>query len=120
MTEGALGVGGHARDATEIAHVKLERNGAAAKRLNFGFKWREARAMAAGEHEIGAGLGQRAREILAEAAAGAGDDRGASREIEQLVFSAIVGAGVRACALGRAHERAPGASTTFSKLASRA
>jgi hypothetical protein len=120
MAECALSLGNHPRDASEIAHVEFERNGAAAKRLNFRFKWREARAMAAGEHEIGAGLGQRAREILTETAAGAGDDCGATSEIEQFISGAIVGAGVRARALGCAHDRAPGASTTFSKLASRA
>ena len=45
---------------------------------------------AAGDGEIGAGLRQRTGEVLAEAAAGAGDERHSAGEIKRIQFMTLI------------------------------
>ena len=82
LAEGGFGLGRHALDALLVAHIKLERDSAAAERFDLGFECSQRLARAAGENKIGSGAGQCAREVLAKAAAGAGDDGDLAGEIE--------------------------------------
>ena len=84
MAEGFFGVVGHLLDAVLVADVEFERDGAAAERLDFFFEVGEMFALAAGEDEIGAGFGESASEVLAETAAGAGDDGDFTSEVEKI------------------------------------
>ena len=83
LAEGGFGFCRHLLDALLVADVELERNGAAAERRDFRFKCGERFARAAGEHQVGSGLGERARKILAKAAAGSGDDGYLAGEVEE-------------------------------------
>jgi len=74
LAEGGFRVGGHFLDAGEVANVEFEGDGAAAEGFDFGFEWGQVIAMAAGQDQVGAGFRESAGEVLAEAAAGAGDD----------------------------------------------
>lgn len=104
VAEGFFGGGDHALDAGVIAHVEFEGDGSAAESFDFRFECRKGSAGAAGENEICSGIGKGAGEVLAEAAAGAGDDGDASGEIEVV--------------RGLVHEFVPGVRTTFIKLGS--
>jgi hypothetical protein len=83
LAEGSGGVSTEFLDARLIADIEFERCGAAAERFNFAFEFGERVDFAAGEDEIGAGFGESTREMLAEAAAGAGDDGDLAGEIEE-------------------------------------
>jgi len=72
-----------------------------AEGLDFGFEGGEAGTIAAGEDDIGAGFGEGASEVLAEAAAGSGNDRGFSREVKERVAGGCVRE--RAWTWGRGH-----------------
>ena len=85
MAERGLGVRGHFLDAGVVANVQLEGNHAATQGGHFFFKGQQVIAVAAGDDEIRAGFRQGAREDLAQAAAGAGDDGYLAGEIEEFV-----------------------------------
>ena len=76
-------------DASLIADIEFEGGGAATEGADFFFKQSEVvvliGALAAGEHEVGSGPGECAREILAETAARAGDDGDAAGEVEEVI-----------------------------------
>ena len=57
---------------------------AAAERFDLVGERFERSERAAGDGEVGAGAGQRAGELLAEAAAGAGDEGGFAGEVERV------------------------------------
>ena len=85
LAEGRFGIGAEFLDADLIANVEGEGSGAAAEGFYFAFERGELVEMAAGEDEIGAGFGESAGEMLAEAAAGAGDDGDLPGKIEEIV-----------------------------------
>ena len=115
MAEGGGGVGDEFLDAGVIADVEFERCGAAAEGFYFAFEWGERVDFAAGEDEVGAGFGEGAGEMLAEAAAGAGDDGDLAGEIEEVV----AGNGIWHWLSSRAaYAFFPGVRTTFNKPAS--
>src|SRR5947207_3473631 len=104
MTKFLFGDGRHSFNAIEVADIKFQRNGAAAKPAHLRLKRQQTSALAAGEHEIRPGLGEGARKILAEPPARPGNDGHPGTEIEEPV----------------AHENTPGVRTTFIKLGSHA
>ena len=87
LPESGFGFGGHALDAGVIAHIEFERQRAAAEVTNFRFEFGEGFAMAAGEDQVCSRFGQCASEILAEAAAGTGDQGDLAGEVEERVRS---------------------------------
>ena len=89
LPEGGLSVSGHLSDALLVAHIQLERKHAAAEGLDLGFKIGQGVARATGDDKIGAGLCQRASEILPQPTAGAGDDRDLPVQIKKFVTHAL-------------------------------
>ncbi len=75
-------VSSHLLDAVVIADIEFERECFAAEGLDFAFEFGEVRAFAGGEDKVGAGFGECAGHVLAEAAAGASDDSDFAREVE--------------------------------------
>ena len=67
----------------------------AAEGAHFGFEFGQGFATAAGEDQVGSGFGQCASEILAEAAAGSGDQSDLAGEVkERVAHAASSGRGV--------------------------
>src|SRR5713226_6673890 len=75
--------------ASLVADIEFEGGGAAAEGADFFFKDSEVvvliGALAAGEHKVGSGPGECAREILAKTAARAGDNGDAAGQVEEIV-----------------------------------
>ena len=86
VAEVFFGGGDHLFDAVVIADVEFEREGFAAEGMDFFLEFGEVGFIAAGEDQVGAGFGERASEVLAEAAAGTGDDGDFVGEVEEIVF----------------------------------
>ncbi len=87
--EGGFGFFGEALDAGGVADVEFQRDGAAAEGVDLGFEVGECFAAAAGEDEVGSGAGEGAGEVLAEAAAGSGDEGDLAGEVEEM--SSLIG-----------------------------
>src|SRR5439155_15690670 len=73
----------HLPDAGFIVHIQRQRNGAASHRFDLALKRAQRFERPAGDRHIGAGVCERSRERLPEAAAGARDDRDAPAQIEK-------------------------------------
>src|SRR5213082_537997 len=69
--------------ALPISSIELERDCAAAERLDLRLKGLQMITIAARKYEVGPGLRQRTCHILAQATARAGDDGDAAAEIEK-------------------------------------
>src|ERR1700722_6168176 len=104
MSEFLFGLGGHAVDAFAVANIEFQRDSTPAERNDFFFESEQVIATAAGEDEISAGLCQCPRHVLAETAAGSGNNCYLNAKLEKIF----------------AHDAFPGARTTFIKLGSRA
>jgi hypothetical protein len=87
---------GHAEDAGLIAHIERDRVRTPAERFDFGNEWRQIIRPSAGKDEVRAGKRQRAREMLAETAAGSSNQRYLTREIEQCSVRSGMHAGIHA------------------------
>ncbi len=61
-------------DAVVIAHVERDPEGTAAERFDFLLKLGKRGRVAAGDDQVRTGTGERAAHVLAESAAGAGDE----------------------------------------------
>ncbi len=95
MPEGGFGFSGHVLDAGVIAHIELERQRAAAEGAHFRFEFGQRVTAAAGEDQVGSSFGECASEILAEAAAGSGDQSDLTGEVkERIAHVARSGRGV--------------------------
>jgi hypothetical protein len=82
-TEGGLGLGGHVLDALLGADVERERKNTAAEGFNLRGEGLEGVAIAAGEDQVRSGVSEGAGEVLAQAAACAGDKGNLAGEIEK-------------------------------------
>jgi hypothetical protein len=91
LAEGGSGVGDKFLNAGVIADVEREGCCAAAEGFHFAFERGKRIDVAAGEDEIGASFCESAREMLAEAAAGAGDDGNLASEIEKIFTGSGIG-----------------------------
>lgn len=79
-----VGFGGHGLDTLLAADVELKRDGLAAECFDFGDEGGQVGAFAGGDDEVGTGFGEGAAKVLAEAAAGSGDEGGLVGEVEGL------------------------------------
>ncbi len=82
--DGALGGCAHALDAGLVADVEVEGGDVAAESGDLVGEGLDVGAAAAGEDEVGTGAGEGAGEVLAEAAAGAGDESDLAGEVEEV------------------------------------
>ena len=83
--------GHHVLDALVFAHVQSQRQGLAAQRLDLGLERTQCCGVAAGDHKVRASAGEGAPEILAQAAAGAGDEGDFAGEGEGVVHTRGLG-----------------------------
>ena len=82
MTEGALRCRSHLGDALQAANVEFQRNRAPAQSGDFFFESEQAITTSTGENNVRASLGQRARNVLSQAATGSRNECYTAREIE--------------------------------------
>ena len=80
----------HVADAGLVADIERERERAAAEGFDLGLEGRQVGRIAAGDDQVGARAGEGAREILAEAAARAGDDGDLAGEIERAELASLM------------------------------
>src|SRR5580698_10706827 len=105
LPECGFGLGSHVLDAPLIAHVELERDDTTAQRFYFRLKRCEGFAFAAGENQVSTSTSQSAGKVLAQPAAGSGDERDLSGEIKERFAHRAASAAA-----------GDGSSTTFIKL----
>ena len=86
----------HGLDAVEAAHVQRQRQCPAAQRLDLGLERCQRRRVAAGDHEVSPRPRQRTAEVLAQAAAGAGDNGDFARQIKWVLAHSYYPADSRA------------------------
>src|SRR5512146_2912796 len=85
LTEGSVGFLSKSLNALLVRNIEFERNDATAERLDFRFERSERIEIPAGDDEVGAGLGQRSCEVLAQPTAGAGNNGNLATEIKKCV-----------------------------------
>ena len=82
--EGAAAASAHGADAAADRARRATRRRRGGRALRSPLEGVSESVVAAGEDEVGAGAGERAGEVLAEAAAGSGDEGDSAGEVEEL------------------------------------